>query len=459
MAGPARRARVVLFPLPFQGHISPMLQLAGALHARGLAVTVLHTFFNAPDPKRHLGFSFVAVPDAIPNAVAATNNGIAKILALNAAMETSGLVRDALASLLKSGEEEEEPRLACLVIDSTLTATQKAATSLGLPTLVLHTGSAACFRLFRSYDMLHDKGYLPETESNLHLPVKELPPLKVRDLFDPSKLPNKEIGQKILNLATETTTNSSGAILNTFEALEARELEMIQDELADRIPAFAVGPLHKLTSVDGAQTSLLNQDRSCIEWLDTQAPGSVLYVSFGSVVHVTQDEFMEVAWGLAYSGRPFLWVVRRGLVLGVEKPELPEGFESMVEGKGKVIEWAAQQEVLAHSAVGGFWTHNGWNSTLESICEGVPMLSSPLFGDQLATGRYVQDMWKIGILLEGVLERVKIEKAVRTLLDENEGMEIRDRARDLRNKVQMCLDSSGSSRQAVDKLVHHILSL
>ena len=151
-------ARVALFPLPFQGHISPMLQLARALRARGLAVTVLHTAFNAPDPARHPGLAFVAVPDAIPEAAGA--NGIAKILALNAAMEASGRVRAALASLMAA---EGQPRLACLVLDSTLPAAQKAAAGLGLPTLVLHTGSAACFRLFMSYDMLHHRGYLPST--------------------------------------------------------------------------------------------------------------------------------------------------------------------------------------------------------------------------------------------------------------------------------------------------------
>ena len=153
-------ARVALFPLPFQGHISPMLQLAGALRARGLAVTVLHTAFNVPDPARHPSFNFVAVPDAIPEAVAATADGLAQLLALNAAMEVSGHVRDALALLLP---DEEVPRLACLIFDSTLTAVHKAAAGLGLPTLVLHTSSAACFGMVRSYDMLLDKGYLPAT--------------------------------------------------------------------------------------------------------------------------------------------------------------------------------------------------------------------------------------------------------------------------------------------------------
>ena len=154
-----RRRRALVFPLPFQGHIGPMMHLAGALHARGLAVTVLHTAFNTPDPARHPGLTFVAVPDAIPEAAAA--NGIAKILALNAAMEASGRVRAVLASLM--AEAEGQPRQACLVLDSTLPAAQKAAAGHGLPTLVLHTGSAACFRLFRSYDMLHHRGYLPST--------------------------------------------------------------------------------------------------------------------------------------------------------------------------------------------------------------------------------------------------------------------------------------------------------
>ena len=115
------------------------------------------------------------------------------------------------------------------------------------------------------------------SDSNLDMPIKELPPLQVRDLFDPSKLPNKEIGQKILNLAVEATTKSSGAIFNTFEALEPDELEMIRDQLVHNggIPPFAVGPLHKLKSSNGngAETSLLNQDCGCIEWLDSGYAG------------------------------------------------------------------------------------------------------------------------------------------------------------------------------------------
>ncbi|KAM0927898.1 hypothetical protein ACQ4PT_002141 [Festuca glaucescens] len=150
------RGRIVLSPLPFQSHLSPMLQLADVLHARGLAITILHTTFNAPDPASNPEFAFVAVPDGIQDAVAAPKDGIGKILSMNAAMEASGCVRHALASILSAG-----PRPACLVIDTSLPAVQKAASELGLPTIVLHTGSAAVGRLLRSYAMLHEKGYLP----------------------------------------------------------------------------------------------------------------------------------------------------------------------------------------------------------------------------------------------------------------------------------------------------------
>ncbi|CAL5089227.1 unnamed protein product [Urochloa decumbens] len=451
-------ARVVMFPLPFQGNLSPMLQLAGALSARGLAVTVLHTAFNAPDPARHPGLAFVPVPVSLPESVVAGNDGNTKVFDLNAAMDASGsVVRDALASLLN---KPGEPRLACLIVDAALPAVQKAAAEIGLPWLVLHTCSAACFRMYGSYGLLYGKGYLPKQESNLYLPVKELPPLQVRDLFDPSELPNQETVQKTMNLWNQTKMNS-GTIINTFEALEGHELEMIRGELATNgIAVFAIGPLHKLSPTDGTMTSLLEEDCSCIEWLDTQAPCSVIYVSFGSLTQLSRDEFTEIAWGLANSGKPFLWVARRGLVRGVEKPELPEGFQrALLEGRCKVVEWAPQQKVLAHSAVAGFWTHNGWNSTLESICEGVPMVSRPIFGDQFANGRYVEVVWKIGFLLEGMLERGNIERVIRRLIEESEGVEARERAKDLKKKAITCLESNGSSKLVLDDLVHHLLSL
>ena len=130
----------------------------------------------------------------------------------------------------------------------------------------------------------------------------------------------------------------------------------------------------------------------------------------------------------------------------------------LAEGRCCIVKWAPQKEVLVHGAVGGFWSHCGWNSTLESVCEGVPMLCRPIFGDQLLNVRYVCDVWKIGLEMEGVLERGKIEKGIRRLMIDNEGLEIRLRAKDLKEKANFGLREDGSSYNALNELVQCILS-
>ena len=156
-----RPRRVLVFPLPFQGHINPMLQLADALHARGLPVTVHHTRFNAPDPGRRPEFRFVPVPDGVPAGVAASGDVIGILDAMNAAMEAqeSAALRGVLESVL--ADEEEKPHAACIVFDANLLAVPRAAVAVGLKTLVLRTASAACFGCLMAYPMLHQKGYLP----------------------------------------------------------------------------------------------------------------------------------------------------------------------------------------------------------------------------------------------------------------------------------------------------------
>lgn len=252
----------------------------------------------------------------------------------------------------------------------------------------------------------------------------------------------------------ESARCSSGLIINTFDDLEDAEIRKIADGAS--VPVYAIGPLHKISP--GAQSSLLAQDRTCLDWLDKQEVASVLYVSFGSLASMDQEELVETAWGLANSRVPFLWVIRPNLVQCSRKIVLPDGFEEETRGRGMVVSWAPQQEVLGHHAIGGFWTHNGWNSTLESICEGVPMICRPHFADQMINARYVQEVWKIGFELEGKLERGMIESGVRKLLCQAEGEEMRQSARVLKNKATWCIEKGGTSETKIDLLVKHIMS-
>ena len=252
----------------------------------------------------------------------------------------------------------------------------------------------------------------------------------------------------------DAARSSSGVILNTFQDLEDSDLQKITNGLG--VPMYTVGPLHKNSS--GTESSLLAQDQTCLKWLDKQEADSVLYVSLGSLASMDEKELLETAWGLANSQSPFLWVIRHNMVRSSHQVSLPEGFEEATHGRGMVVPWAPQQEVLAHHAIGGFWTHNGWNSTLESICEGVPMICRPQFADQMINMRYVQEVWKIGFELEGELERGKVEMAITKLLCTEEGRQMRQRAKDLRDKAVKCIEDEGSSKSAIDLLLERIMS-
>ncbi|KAL8260391.1 hypothetical protein R6Q59_028344 [Mikania micrantha] len=165
-----------------------------------------------------------------------------------------------------------------------------------------------------------------------------------------------------------------------------------------------------------------------------------------------------MAWGLANSNQPFLWVVRPGSVQGFEWFEfLPEGLVSQLKMRGLIVKWAPQKEVLAHSAVGGFWSHCGWNSTLESMFEGVPMLCQPFEFDQKVNCRYLSYVWKIGV--EIVVERGEIEDAISRVLVGKEGEEMKQRAMEIQEKVKVAVCHGGSSHSSLEAFVDYILSL
>jgi UDP:flavonoid glycosyltransferase YjiC (YdhE family) len=115
----------------------------------------------------------------------------------------------------------------------------------------------------------------------------------------------------------------------------------------------------------------------CMKWLDSKEPGSVVYVSFGSLAAVGEEQMAELAWGLKRTNRCFLWIVRES-----EESKLPRDFVKETSNIGLIIKWCPQLQVLAHKSVGCFMTHCGWNSTLEALSLGVPMVAMPQWTDQ-----------------------------------------------------------------------------
>ncbi|XP_010264016.1 PREDICTED: UDP-glycosyltransferase 76F1-like [Nelumbo nucifera] len=448
--GEKRGVRLVLFTLPLQGHINPMLQLATILHSRGFSITFVHTHFNSPNSSNYPHFTFIPISDGLSDAQASMED----VVALSAALNVSCVepFRERLARLLS--DQSEEP-IACLISDVIMHFTQSVADSLKLPRIVLRTSGVSAFRAFAAFPILRQKGFIPiAADAELEAPLPDLPPLRVKDI-PVVDTQNAETLYELMDKSTNQAKSSSGIIWNSLEHLEHESLTALRQELG--IPMYPIGPFQKYCS--SSSSSLLAQDRSCIAWLDKQAPKSVIYVSYGSIAAMTETEFVEVAWGLANSNCPFLWVVRPGSVRGSEWIDaLPHDFLETVSGRGCIVKWAPQDEVLAHPAVGGFWTHNGWNSTLESICEGVPMLCRPYFGDQRVNARYVSDVWRVGVQLENELERGAIESGIRRLMVGKVGEEMRMRALKLKEQVDLSLEKGGSSDQSLEALIAFLSS-
>ncbi|KNA24611.1 hypothetical protein SOVF_013910 [Spinacia oleracea] len=424
-----------------------MLQLASILYSKGFSISIIHTNFNSPNPANYPSFTFHSISDNLSESEASTEDLTLLLhnLNMNCLVPFSAILSEIMS----------EVGVACLITDVIWYFTQAVADSLDLPRIVLRTNNPSSFIAFTYLPLFREKGYLSAQGSKLDEPVPELPPLKKKDIPRiHTRFPelNDEVSRKMM----ETSKAARGLVFNSFEELEGSSLTLVRQHF--QIPVFAVGPFQK--QVQASFSSLLTEDRSCIPWLNAQQPKSVLYVSFGSIAAIDEAQFHEIAWGLAHSKQPFLWVIRPGLVRGLNGrgAPLPNGFLEMVTGRSMIVGWAPQEEVLAHPAIGGFWTHCGWNSILESICKGVPMICLPFFGDQMTNARYVTDVWRVGLRFEKGLKQEDIEKGIKRIMVEKEGKEMIQRLAVLKDNASVCIQKGGSSYQSLESLVAHILS-
>lgn len=256
----------------------------------------------------------------------------------------------------------------------------------------------------------------------------------------------------------------SGDLYNTCRLMEAPYLEILEREAAiGNRKSWAVGPI--LSPPDSQSRSR----HKTLEWLDKHEPNSVIYVAFGTTVSMTDDEITELASGLEESGVRFLWVLRdadRGDVFDgeIRRYRLPEGFEERVEGVGMVErEWAPQPQILAHPATGGFMSHCGWNSCVESLTTGVAMAAWPMHSDQPRNTALITEVLRVGVVVREWRERNKVVKTgsianvVRRLMASEEGRQIRQRAEELGAAVRGAAEHGGASRSELDSFVAHII--
>ncbi|KAL8463704.1 hypothetical protein ACS0TY_034378 [Phlomoides rotata] len=242
-----------------------------------------------------------------------------------------------------------------------------------------------------------------------------------------------------------------------FDLSESEVIETLKQEFPFPIYTFGPAiPYFKLEKVTSFSTNQSSDDHHYFEWLNTQPPSSVLYVSLGSFLSVSNAQMDEMADGLCGSGVRFLWVARG------EATRLQERCGDA----GKVVPWCDQLKVLNHPSVGGFWTHCGWNSTMEAIFSGVLVICFPIMMDQPTVRKHVVEDWKTGWdgkrnLAEGdILRGGEIAKLVKEFMDleSDERSVITRRAKELQKATREAISDGGSSTKNLASLLNDILS-
>ncbi|KAL1334713.1 hypothetical protein AAHE18_11G197200 [Arachis hypogaea] len=216
-----------------------------------------------------------------------------------------------------------------------------------------------------------------------------------------------------------------------------------------------------------------------MSWLDSKKQNSVVYICFGSLCCFPDNQLYEIACAVEASGCEFVWVVpeKKGKENEEEEEKqkwLPKGFEERNSKKGMIIRgWAPQVLILEHPAVGAFVTHCGWNSTVEAVSAGVPMITWPVHGEQFYNEKLITEVRGIGVevgvdewkstgygVREKVVGRGRIEVAIRRLMDgANEAQEIRGRAQELGKKARASVQESGSSFNNFTALINELKRL
>lgn len=326
--------------------------------------------------------------------------------------------------------------------------------------------------------------YLPTLDREVEGEFVDLPepiqvpgcsPISPHDILDQVKdRKNEEYKWYLLNVSRLPL--AAGIFVNSWNDLEPVSLKAIRENsFFQKIPlppVHAIGPLIKQDEV------ITEKDAEILAWLDNQPPDSVLFVVFGSGGTLTSEQLTELAWGLEMSQQRFILVARKpsdasasAAYFNVGSDEndpllhLPAGFVKRTEGRGLVVpSWAPQVAILNHPSTGAFLSHCGWNSTLESVIHGVPVIAWPLYSEQRMNAAFLAE--EAGVVLkfskvpgEELVDRREIEKTVRIVMEGEKGKAMRRRSKELKESAKIALNKGGSSYESLCNIVQYWKSL
>ncbi|XVF55572.1 hypothetical protein PTKIN_Ptkin06aG0046800 [Pterospermum kingtungense] len=462
----------LLVPLMSQSHLIPFTDMAKALAHHGQQVTIVMTPLNAARFKAatmdyamnfNLKIQFLSLPfpgqelglpkdcenmDSLPSLDLSTKF-----------FQASSMLQEPLNKWL---QDLHESLPSCIISDICFPWTSELAFKFNIPRIVFHTVS--CFTLLCSHSIKHYK-VLDSVKSDSELVL--VPNVPDRVEFTKAQMPEheKQISDNDLkNLVSkfkEAEVSASAVLVNSFEEVESEYVKAYQKFVNN---LWCIGPLPLFNET----TSTFIDDHGSLNWLNSQKPSSVLYVCFGSLSRMWCQQLIELGLGLEASNCPFIWTIKEGdYTPELEKWFKEQRFEERIKGRGLIIRgWAPQVRILSHPSTGGFLTHCGWNSTLEGVSSGLPMITWPMFAEQFYNEKFIVQVLKIGVRIgvdvpmKAEVLMVKMEdvkKAVKQLVDGgDEGEGRRRRAKKLGDMAKRAVQNGGSSHLNVTLLIEHV---
>ncbi|CAB4288911.1 unnamed protein product [Prunus armeniaca] len=448
---------VLAIPYPAQGHINPLLQFSKRLASKGLKVTLANTIFISKSlPLKSSGsVQFDTISDGYDEEGFAQAESIAAYLAR---MEAEG--SRTLIELITKYNNSPHP-INCIIYDPFLPWALDVAKQFGLASAAFFTQTCTVNYIY----YMHYHGGDVTSIPGLHM-------LEPQDLPSYFSVPGSYPAYLEMVMNQYSNLHEADFIFaNSFYKLE----QQVVDSMSKVCRMLTIGPTIPSTYLDNR----IEDNKEYGRLAQQQATRIRDIRGLWKYGQSKPQANGGACIGVKGSGFYFLWVVKES-----EKAKLPPNFLEELElerststsedggkGKGLMVTWSPQLEVLSNEAVGCFFTHGGWNSTIEALSLGVPMIVMPQWTDQPTNSKLVQDVWKVGVRVKvdhhhhyhdannitdenGIVAREEIESCIRKVMEGETAIEMKKNAQKWKSLAIEAVSDGGTS----DTDIHEFLS-
>lgn len=413
--------RILMMPWLAHGHLSPFLELAKKLTLRNFQVYFCSTPVNLNPIKQNLNHNqksiqFIEIhlpsnPSELPPDYHTTRNLPPHLMpVLKTAFDQSA---ECFREIIRAIKPD------IVIYDIVQPWVPVIANQENVKAVVFMTFGAAATAFFFHYILNFNDDY---PFSEFRFPQRKT--LQITQFLD-----NISNGLKDKDRFLECVKKSSFVLVKSLNDMENQYADYFSSLVGrEMIP---VGPL-----VQDPEIKLNDSGMFIEEWLNKRANSSAVFVSFGTEYFLSKDEIEAIALGLELSNVSFIWLIRfpAGENLSLDQV-LPEEFEKRVEERGVVVQgWTSQAKILRHPSIGGFVSHCGMSSTMESVKFGVPLIAMPKQYDQHLNARLVVNVGA-GIQVQSeeddVFKKEDIARAIREVVFLEQGREVREKVKEL----------------------------